>query len=205
MEKITFEKPGTLLYPLPAVLISCGETPETYNITTVAWTGTINSEPPIVYISLRKSRHSHAIISKTGEFVINLTTESLARTTDWCGVRSGRDYRKFQEMKLTPQPAQQINCPMIAQSPLNLECRVRQVVEYPSHDMFIADVLAVHADKSLFDEHGRMQLESAGLLVYSHGGYFAMRQRPIGKFGFSVQKKRPHAHRAKGNRSRFSQ
>lgn len=187
--KIPF-KPGTLIYPLPAVMVSCGDAPENYNIMTVAWTGTICTNPPMCYISVRKERHSHDIIKRTGEFVINLTTEDLARATDWVGVRSGRDYNKFREMHLTPEAAQIVKAPLIAESPLNIECQVVEVKELGSHDMFIANVVAINAEEKLMDKGtGEFQLNHARPLAYSHGKYYGLGEK-IGGFGFSVKKKR---------------
>ncbi len=181
--------PGTLLYPLPAVLVSCGTTPEEYNLLTIAWTGTICSDPPMCYISVRKERHSHAIIARTGEFVINLTTRALARATDWCGVRSGRDYDKFKEMGLTPVPARHVAVPLIEESPVNIECRVKQVLELGTHDMFIAEVVGIEVDSQYIDPAtGRFALEKADLLAYSHGEYFTLGER-LGNFGWSVRKR----------------
>ena len=187
MAKIKCDKPGDLLAPLPVVMVSCGEGEEK-NIITIAWTGIINSEPPMTYISVRKSRHSHDIIEKNKEFVINLTTEDLARQTDWCGVRSGKNVDKFKEMKLTPADASIVKCPMIAESPVNLECRVVQVIELPSHDMFMAEIIAVHIDEELVDPKGRYTLEKAGLLSFVHGEYYGIKSRRLGGFGFSVMK-----------------
>lgn len=182
-------KPGTVLYPLPAVLVSCGAAPEEYNMLTVAWTGTVCSEPPMCSVSIRPSRHSYDIIRRTGEFVINLTTESLARAADWCGVRSGRDFDKFREMGLTPGPALHVAAPIIVESPVNIECRVRQVVPLGSHDMFIAEVVGVQVDAAYIDpDSGRFCLERACPIVYSHGEYFAL-GRALGHFGWSVRKK----------------
>lgn len=182
-------KPGTLIYPLPAVLVSCGAKPEEYNLLTVAWTGTVCSDPPMCYISVRRERHSYEIIRRTGEFVINLTTESLARATDWCGVRSGRDYDKFREMGLTPAPALQIAAPIVAESPVSIECRVKQIIPLGTHDMFLAEVVAVQVDEAFIDPAtGRFDLERARPLVYAHGGYFALGEA-IGHFGWSVRKK----------------
>lgn len=186
MSKVTF-KPGTMLNPLPVVMVSCGSM-EAPNIATIAWTGIINSEPPITYVSIRKSRYSHELISQTGEFVINLTTEKLAETTDFCGVRSGRDTDKFKERGLTAVAGNHIGAPLIMESPVNLECRVLEVKSFPSHDMFIAEILEVHADESLLSETGKLRLDKAGLLCYSHGEYFGIHQRPLGRFGFSVMK-----------------
>lgn len=187
MSKVTF-KPGTMVNPVPVVMVSCGETEAEYNIVTIAWTGIVNSEPPMTYISVRKSRHSHGIIEKSGEFVINLCTEELAQTTDYCGVKSGRDVNKFKDRKLTPVPGQFVRCPMIKECPVNIECRVREVHHYPSHDMFVADILTVHADDSLLSEKGKLELEKAKLICYNHGDYYGLQKKPLGKFGFSVMK-----------------
>ena len=182
-------KPGTMIYPLPAVLVSCGASPDEYNLLTIAWTGTICSDPPMCYISVRRERHSYDIIRRTGEFVINLTTESLARATDWCGVRSGRDYDKFSEMGLTPEPAQCVAAPVVGESPVSIECRARQVVELGTHDMFIADVVNVLVDEEFVNkETGKFELERAGLIAYSHGEYYAL-GKALGHFGWSVRKK----------------
>ena len=181
-------KPGTLIYPLPAVLVSCGSTPEEYNILTVAWTGTICTNPPMCYISVRPERHSYDIIRRNMEFVINLTTERLARATDWCGVRSGKDYNKFSEMNLTPGQCSVVKCPLIEESPLSIECRVKEVLALGSHHMFIADVVNVHADKQNLDPTtGAFDLAAARPLVYVHGGYYGLGDK-IGKFGWSVKK-----------------
>lgn len=188
MEKVTL-KPGTLLCPVPAVMVSCGQGDEK-NIITIGWTGIINSQPPMTYISVRKSRHSHAIISREKEFVINLTTRDLAFATDYCGVKSGAEVDKFREMKLTPVKAEQVNCPMIGESPVNLECRVTEVREYPTHDMFTAEIIKIHVDKKLMEEDGRLALENADLIAYVHGEYFGINKTPIGRFGFSVMKKK---------------
>ena len=186
MAKVSM-KPGTMLNPVPAVMVTCGNEEE-QNIITIAWTGIINSEPPITYVSVRKSRHSHHLISESGEYVINLTTENLAKATDFCGVRSGRDLDKFKETGLTPEDAEIVNCKMIKESPVNLECKVLEVKEYPTHDMFIAEIVKVHADEKYFDEKGRICLDQAGMLSYNHGEYFGLKRNPIGKFGYSVMK-----------------
>jgi len=186
--KVPF-KPGTLIYPLPAVMVSCGDSPENYNIITVAWTGTVSSDPPMCYISLRPERHSYGIIKRTGEYVINLTTQDLAEATDWCGVRSGRDYNKFRQMHLTPEPAQLVKAPLIAESPLNIECRVVDIRPLGSHHMFLSEVVAIDADESLIDRGtGAFQLNHARPLAYSHGRYYGLGER-LGSFGFSVKKK----------------
>ena len=189
MGKVSW-KPGTMIYPLPALMVSCGSDESDYNILTVAWTGTVCTNPPVCYISLRPERHSYEIIKRTGEFVLNLTTRALARATDWCGVRSGRDFNKFSEMHLTPIKGEVVSSPVIAQSPLNIECRVRQIVPLGSHDMFIADVVNVQADDSLIDlKTGHFDLEKAQLIAYSHGQYYDLGRR-IGKFGWSVERKK---------------
>ncbi len=180
-------KPGTMLYPLPAVLVSCG-TPEKSNLITVAWTGTLCTNPALLYISVRPERHSYAIIKEHMEFTVNLTTAAMAKATDWCGVRSGADYDKWAETGLTPEPGIKVKCPSVAESPLNIECRVREIMALGSHDMFIAEVLNVRADSSLIDsETGRFCLEKAGLMNYTHGHYYAQGDQ-LGHFGFSVKK-----------------
>ena len=182
-------KPGTLIYPLPAVLVSCGATPDEYNLLTVAWTGTVCTDPPMCYVSGRPERHSYGIIRRTGEFVINLTTRGLARAADWCGVRSGRDYDKFREMGLTPGKALKVAAPIVEESPVSIECRVRQVLELGTHDMFLAEVVAVQVDADYIDPAtGRFCLERACPIVYSHGEYFALGEA-LGHFGWSVRKK----------------
>ena len=180
-------KPGTLLCPVPAVMVTCGSGDEK-NIITIAWTGIVNSDPPMTYVSVRKSRHSHHLIEESGEFVINATTEELAFATDYCGVKSGRDVDKFKEMKLTPIPAEKVSCPMIEESPVNLECKVVEVHRYPSHDMFVGEIVAMHVDESIFDENGKMPVETIGLLTYAHGHYMGVKRKPIGRFGYSVMK-----------------
>lgn len=182
-------KPGTMIYPLPAVLVSCGANEQEYNMLTVAWTGTICSDPPMCYISVRPDRHSHAIISKNMEFVINLTTTSMAKATDWCGVRSGRDFNKFEQTGLTPIPSLKVSAPSIGQAPVSIECKVRQIIPLGSHDMFIADVVNVSVDSSLLDKDGHFDMEKAGLIAYSHGEYFKL-GGSIGFFGWSVRKKK---------------
>ena len=182
-------KPGTLIYPLPAVLVTCGTTPEEYNMLTIAWTGTICTEPPMCYISVRKERHSYDIIRRTGEFVINLTTEEMARATDWCGVRSGRNEDKWKATGLTPMANPHVSAPIIAESPLSICCRVREVKELGSHDMLIADVVGVEADDRYIDpETGKFSLDKANPIVYSHGEYYTLGNL-IGHFGWSVRKK----------------
>ena len=183
-------KPGTMIYPLPAVMVSCGTTEEEYNIITVSWTGTICTDPAMCYISVRPSRHSYDIIRRNGEYVINLTTSALAYATDWCGVKSGSEHNKFREMKLTPAPASKIKTPLIKESPVNIECIVREIKELGSHHMFISDVVAVNADSKLFENKtGLFRLNDAEPLCYLHGKYY-LTGKFIGKFGFSVEKKK---------------
>lgn len=182
-------KPGTMIYPLPAVLVSCGNKEDGYNLLTVSWVGTICSNPPMCYISVRPERYSYPILKKNMEFVINLTTRDMAYATDWCGVRSGKEYDKFAEMKLTPGQATVVSAPIVEESPLNIECRVREVISLGSHDMFIADVVNVMADEKYIDpETQAFKLEETDLLVYSHGHYYGMGEE-IGRFGWSVRKK----------------
>jgi flavin reductase (DIM6/NTAB) family NADH-FMN oxidoreductase RutF len=185
----TYWKPGTIIYPLPAVMVSCGENAEEYNILTIAWTGTINSDPPMCYISVRPGRHSYDIIKRTGEYVINLTTEKLAKATDWCGCRSGRKYNKWKEMNLTPAPAKIVKAPIIEESPVNIECVVKDIVELGTHHMFISDVVGVSVDDKYMNEQQAFSFSKADPLVYSHGHYFGM-GKIIGKFGWSVEKKK---------------
>jgi flavin reductase (DIM6/NTAB) family NADH-FMN oxidoreductase RutF len=194
MPKTTW-KPGTMIYPLPAVMVSCGAIEEDFNIITISWTGTVCSDPPMCYISVRNNRHSHAILNKTGEFVINLTTQELAKATDWCGVKSGSKHNKFKEMNLTPIPAKLVKAPMIKESPINIECRVTEIKELGSHDMFLAQVLAVHADDQYINPETRaFDLSKANPIAYSHGQYYVL-GKPIGKFGWSVEKPKTKAKR----------
>ena len=183
-------KPGTMIYPLPAVMVSLGASVEEYNIITIAWTGTLCTDPPMCYISVRPERHSHEILARTREFVINLTTRPLAFATDWCGVRSGRQHRKFEEMNLTPGPASKVGAPIIVEAPINIECQVTEIRRLGSHDMFMAEVVNVKADTRYIDPRtGAFDLAKAEPLAYAHGQYFALGKK-IGKFGFSVEKKR---------------
>ncbi len=203
-------KGSEMLSPVPAVMASLGEGDEA-NIITIAWTGIINSRPPMTYISVRKERHSHDILMKTGEFVINLTTEAILKQTDWCGVRSGRDFDKWKETGLTKEPASVVKCPMIAESPVNLECRVTEVKELGSHDMFMAEIVKVHVDDSIIDEDGHFDVVRAGLLAYIHGHYYTVNRKPLGRFGFSVMKpktkkrlqKQAHEKRVEANRKKL--
>ena len=181
-------KAGTFIYPIPAVMVSCG-TMEKSNIITVAWTGILNTNPAMCYISVRPERYSHDIIKENGEFVINLTTEKLARATDWCGVRSGRAYDKFKEMKLTKEKWNFVKAPLIKESPVSVECRVKEIIPLGSHDMFVAEVLSIDADEKYIDEKGAFDISKCNLMAYANGGYYPLGKK-IGKFGFSVQKKK---------------
>lgn len=185
MAKVTW-KPGTFLYPLPAVMVSCGDM-EKSNIITVAWTGIINTDPAMVYISVRPSRYSYNIIKESGEFVINLTTKDLAYATDWCGVKSGEKVDKFKEMHLTKEKAKYVKCPMIKESPVSVECKVKEIRELGSHHMFVAEVLAINADEKYIDEKGAFDISKCDLIAYSNGNYYSLGKK-IGRFGFSVQK-----------------
>ena len=187
MAKISW-KPGNMIYPLPAVMVTCANEQGEDNILTIAWTGTICTNPPMTYISVRPERHSYHMIKESGEFVINLTTKKLVKAVDFCGVRSGRTMDKFERMHLTREKAKIVKAPMIAESPVNIECRVIKKLELGSHDMFIARVEAVDVDEDLMDKNGRLELDRAGLIAYNHGEYFELGKK-IGKFGFSVKKK----------------
>jgi len=179
-----------MIYPLPAVMVSCGSVPEEYNIITIAWTGTICTEPAMCYISVRPERHSYNLIKENGDFVINLTTKSLAFATDWCGVKSGKKFNKFKEMGLTPVPASKVKAPIINESPINIECIVKDIKKLGSHHMFLSEVVAINADEKYLDEQtGLFQLDSADPICYSHGKYY-MTGQLIGKFGYSVRKKK---------------
>jgi len=181
-------KPGTLIYPLPAALISCGSSPEEYNLLTISWLGTICTNPAMCYISVRPERHSYEIIKKNREFVINLTNEEMAFATDWCGVKSGRDFNKFEEMKLTAVEGKMVKAPIVQQSPLCIECSVKEIIPLGSHDMFIANVVNVQANKKYIDpETDKFDMEKARLIAYSHGHYHKLGEE-IGKFGWTVQK-----------------
>lgn len=187
MTKISW-RPGTQIYPLPAVIVSCGDSPENWNMLTVAWTGTICSDPAMCYISVRPERSSYQLIVENMEFTINLTTEKMAYATDWVGVRSGREYNKWKITGLTPLPGEKVASPTILESPLSVECRVKEIIKLGTHDMFISEVLNVRVDSEYMDETGKFNLEKAGLITYSHGFYFSL-GKIIGKFGFSVKKK----------------
>ncbi len=183
-------KPGNMLFPIPAVMVSVGNNPDNYNIITIAWTGTICSNPPMCYISVRKSRYSYKLLKEIKDFVINITTAELAKATDWCGVRSGSKFNKFKEMNLTPGKSKVVNSPIILESPINIECKVTQIVELGSHDMFMAEVVNVKVDEKYIDaKTGEFKLYKASPLAYSHGHYYEL-GKWIGKFGFSVEKKK---------------
>lgn len=181
-------KAGTFIYPLPAVMVSCG-TMEKSNIMTVAWTGIINTNPAMCYISVRPERYSYNLIKKQGEFVINLTNEKLAYATDWCGVKTGSKVDKFKEMHLTKEKAEFVKCPVIKESPVAIECKVKEVREFGSHHMFVAEVLSIDTDEQYIDEKGAFDISKCNLIAYSNGHYYSMGKK-IGRFGFSVQKKK---------------
>lgn len=183
-------KPGNMLYPLPAVMVSAADRVGNQNIITVAWTGTVCTNPAMLYISVRPERYSYGMIRETGEFVVNLTTKKLAYAADWCGVKSGRDVDKWKEMKLTPEKAEALSyAPLIKESPVNIECRVTEVKELGSHHMFLAEVQAVHVDPAYMTESGKFELNRTGLVAYSHGTYLELGEM-IGTFGYSVKKRK---------------
>lgn len=184
-------KPGNMVYPLPAVMVSCADQSGTSNIITVAWTGTVCTNPPMAYISVRPERYSYEMIRQTGEFVINVTTKDLVYATDFCGVRSGRDVDKFKEMKLTKEKASVVAAPMIGESPVNIECKVTEVKELGSHHMFLAEVVAVHVDDAYLNENQKFELGKAEPIAYSHGEYYELGSL-LGTFGYSVKKKKTH-------------
>lgn len=188
MSKILW-KPGNFIYPIPAVLVSCGnfDTKENLNVITIAWTGTINTNPPMVYISIRPSRYSYNIIKNTKEFVINLTTESLVKQTDFAGVRSGKDIDKAKHLNLTYTKSFKINAPSIKQSPVNIECAVKDIIDLGSHSMFIAEVVAIGVDEKYLDKNNKFDFEKSNPICYSHGGYYGLTKK-LGGFGFSITK-----------------
>ena len=187
MSKVVW-KPGTFIYPIPAVMVSCGNMKKS-NIITIAWTGILNTNPATVYISVRPTRYSYNLIKEQKEFVINLTTKKLAKATDWCGVTTGAKVDKFKEMKLHKEKANFVNCPMIKESPVSIECRVKEIKEMGSHHVFISEVLAINADENYIDEKGAFDISKCDLIAYSNGHYYSLGKK-IGKFGFSVQKKK---------------
>lgn len=182
-------KPGTVVYPVPVVMVSCGDTKNTTNIFTAAWTGTVNTNPPMTYVSIRPERYSYDMIKNSGEFVINLVTKELAYACDFCGVKSGKDINKFREMKLTPKKGEAVNAPIIYESPVNIECKVKDIIPLGSHDMFLAEVVSVSVSDEYFDETGKFHFNKSNPVCYSHGNYYTLGQQ-IGKFGFSVKKKK---------------
>ncbi|MFH1762423.1 MAG: flavin reductase family protein [bacterium] len=183
-----------MIYPLPAVLVSCGKSLTEANIITIAWTGTICSNPPMCYISVRPERYSYDIIKETGEYVINLSTSRMSRAVDWCGVKSGRDFNKFKEMKLTPVKASKITAPLIDESPLNIECKVTKIISLGTHDMFLSQVVAINADRQYVSKSSNaFNMSKAGLLAFSHGRYYAV-GKELGRFGFSVRKRKKNYH-----------
>ncbi len=189
MKRIDF-KPGTMVNPVPAVLVSCGSNEAEHNLITIAWTGTVSSDPAMCYISVRPGRHSYDIIKRNGEFVINLTTKNMARVTDWCGVRSGRKYDKWKECKLTKGEAKVVKAPIVMESPVNIECKVKEVIELGVHHMFLAEVVNIRVDEKHMNKYtNAFDLAGANPLVYCHGNYFELGKK-IGKFGFSVEKKK---------------
>lgn len=203
VEKTTFPKPGNFLYPVPAVMVSCMDQEKKPNIITIAWTGTVCSDPPMVSISVRKSRYSYQLIKESGEFVINLTTRKLAKAADFCGVRSGRELDKFESCGLHPQKSSVIECPLIAESPVNIECRLKQVIELGSHDLFLAEVVAVDVDSAYIDEKGSFHMDEVDLIAYSHGSYQALGQ-VLGTFGYSVRKKEAKSKKGKKEKEKKS-
>lgn len=198
-------KPGPLLAPVPSVMVSCG-TMEESNIITIAWTGIINSDPPMTYVSIQRSRHSHDIIEKNGEFVINLVSSDLTKAMDFCGVRSGRDVDKFSSQGLTREPADTVAAPLIAESPLNMECKVTDILRLPTHDMFMSEITAVHVDERFVDEKGAYDFGAMDLVAYNHGKYYRLVPQQLGFFGYSVMKpktaKRKAAEKAQSKKRR---
>ena len=186
MGKVTW-KPGTFVYPIPAVMVSCGDMKNS-NIITIAWTGILCSDPATVYISIRPERYSYDIIKNTGEFVINLTNKELVYATDWCGVKSGANVDKFKEMKLTKEQLSVVKCPGIKECPVSIECKVKEIKEIGAHHMFIADVLAINAGDEYIDENGAFDIGKCDLIAYANGKYYGLAEQ-LGTFGFSVKKK----------------
>lgn len=182
-------KPGNMLYPLPVVMVSCGRPGEKPNIITIGWTGTVCSDPPMLYISIRPERYSYDIIKETGEFVVNLVNDRVTPQTDWCGVKSGRDVDKFAEMKLTPIESKTVSCPTIGECPVAIECKVKEIIPLGTHDMFLAEVTAVSVDDAYMDKAGKFHLNDLQLTAYSHGEYFTVGDR-LGKFGYSVERRK---------------
>ena len=196
-------KPGPLMAPLPVVMVTCGDM-ENCNIITIGWTGIINSDPPITYVSVRKERYSHDMIAESGEFVINLATSDIAKATDYCGVKSGRDVDKFAETGLTREAADVVAAPMIAESPVNLECKVLEMKSYPTHDMFIAEIVAAHIDDKYVDENGAYDYGAMGLIAYNHGKYYKLQRNELGFFGYSIMKPKTARRRRASSRQSAS-
>lgn len=185
MQKIN-KKPAPLIYPVPAAMVSCGSNPDEYNIITIAWTGTINSVPPMCYVSIRKDRHSHAIIERNKEFVINYSTKDLVRAADFCGRRSGKDYNKFKEMNLTPEKGKEVSAPIIKESPINIECKVTEIKELGSHDMFLAEVVNIQVAEGYIDSNNTINMRNEELMAYSHGKYVQL-GAILEQAGFSIK------------------
>lgn len=177
-----------MLNPVPTVMVSCGTMEGVRNIITIAWTGIVNSEPPMTYVSVRKSRYSHELISQSGEFVINLPSEAMTFSMDYCGVKSGKDEDKFKTQHLTAVAGDYVACPMILEAPVNLECIVKEVREYPSHDMFVAEIIGVHVEEKYLDAKGKLDFGKMSLICYNHGFYYGLQTKPLGRFGYSVMK-----------------
>ena len=196
MSKKSF-KPGTMLNPVPVVMVSAGTMDGENNIITIAWTGIINSEPPTTYVSVRKERFSHHIIEENQEFVINLVNEKLAFATDYCGVKSGRDVDKWKEQNLTREKGEVVSAPMIKEAPVALECKVIDVRRMNTHDMFIAEIVNVNVEESIINENGRIELDKAKMVCYNHGEYFGIKREPLGRFGYSIMKKKTKKRLAK--------
>ena len=184
-----FWKPGNMIYPIPVVLVSCKDKEHLANIIAVAWTGTICTNPSMAYISVKPERYSYNLIKNSKEFVINLTTKELVRAVDFCGVRSGRDVDKFKEMKLTKEKGKKVNAPLIKESPVNIECKLKEIITLGSHHMFMAEVVGVHVDQKFMNQNNKFELDKAEPIVYSHGEYFSL-GKPLGRFGYSVRKKK---------------
>ncbi|MFH1428802.1 MAG: flavin reductase family protein [Candidatus Margulisiibacteriota bacterium] len=181
-------EPGNMLFPVPVVMVTCGTKPEDYNIITIAWAGTICSDPPMLSISVRPERHSYQLIKESKEFAVNLVTKKLVASADWCGVKSGSSFDKFKEKKLTPVKGAKVSCPLIEESPVNLECKVKKIIQLGTHDMFLADIVAVQINDQYLTPEGVLRMDKMDLVAYSHGFYYNLGKN-LGKFGFSVQKK----------------
>lgn len=202
MNKKSF-KPGAVLSPLPVIMATVGDIDGESNIITIGWTGIVNTNPPMTYIAVRPERYSYNILCEGKEFVINMVSQDLAFAADYCGVKSGKDVDKWKEMKLTKEPCQKVKCPQIAQAPMTLECKVVQVIENPSHHMFMAEIVNMNVREDLLDEKGRICLDRADLVAYNHGEYFAIAKKPFGRFGYSVMKKKTKKRINKENRDRY--